>query len=1017
MSMIDCFKGTSLELQFTEAVKGITDPSEQRRIGKELFSKTHEGLHNDLDALRKGINEKNPTALVNTPSYKPLGFSEKEKAIRNEYDDQIKEAKANTEKPAEPSIPTPPPPKNVEVGKSAGDQSGMRISKEGIFEQYGVKFEKTPLGWNERTQKEVGVLADDAERKGISVNDQAESVVNQMFDEASKGKLTVSNHRIVATALHLMNLDEGLDNLNAQTPETQLENDSRGVALNQMELKQQATLKLLDELGSLSGSNLGFFATMFSKNADGGITTYRNIISAANGIDTPETEKELDASKMSDKDKEKIRPYVQKLEKIKAEYEASIKQAKAAAPSPKSVAAKKARSQKVADKLVELAANVRKSDFFEKYNLAKPIKGATAGFTFDIQENLAKALEHIAEGIKKGAELVDLIKEAATKFKGNNDEADFTGLVNHVLKQNQDIDNFRFGRIEVDQDAIEAQRAWQQRRTLGQLRALAEHAKANNERWWKLSNDYRRNFLIGGLKTLARVGESGAIKLIIDPIANITTGNIVSLIPGFEKQRVSVSRAGEGLESLIKFKNDEEAKAFVAKKQIAFKMATEALDKDPINRNLQDARMKAELDYSKAAVYNFIHGNDWIDSMQLAKTGSTDFEEAMGGYAKVDYTLLRGQQKVLYVTGSLARLHGVEKNPSARRAFIESYNGHLENFQKDGVKLSASTRLRAMDMAYEDGFMPGKYQNKTQLSELVNCLKFAVDKPEMNTVEKAWSLFAGAALPVAKVPINIVKAGVDMSTLGIEGVIRYSANMSKNFYDLSKTSKLREAQGLEYNSIWQNLGDAARDIPAKDRAYIHNVLKKGLFGLGMYAFAAWGVNNGSIQYGGEYDDDHKGTARRRYKKPDGTWSEPGDLDYGQWVIFGHKFGKFASSVINHVPEFLPLALYVNTHNVYNYEHQYEGVTGDRATKGKVGSAWEATKSDINELAERLPFGNLLKPADFMMGLASIPLAADITEFFDRDKEWNFVQRKPTNVLEKMEMKAGLRFAVPKKEKE
>ena len=137
---------------------------------------------------------------------------------------------------------------------------------------------------------------------------------------------------------------------------------------------------------------------------------------------------------------------------------------------------------------------------------------------------------------------------------------------------------------------------------------------------------------------------------------------------------------------------------------------------------------------------------NWADSVQIAKTtGSTDFEEAMGGYVKTDPTVLRGQQKALYVISSLARLHGVEKNPSARRSMIESYNNHILNFQKEGVPLSASTRMRAMDMAYEDGFMPGKYQNKTQLSELVNRLKFAADKPNANMVEKAWTMVAGAA--------------------------------------------------------------------------------------------------------------------------------------------------------------------------------------------------------------------------------------------------------------------------------
>ena len=313
---------------------------------------------------------------------------------------------------------------------------------------------------------------------------------------------------------------------------------------------------MLDKLGSLSGTNLGFFATTFSKSADGGISVFQNIISALNGgLKIYDSEGKLDASDMSQKEKDRVRPYVKKIEAIKAEYEASLKKAKTEQKpeSPKSSAARKAKSEKAVEKLLDLAKQVRASDFFDKYNLGKPIKGDTAGFTFDIQENLAKALEHIAAGIKKGEELIDLIKEAASKFKGNNDEADFHGLINHVLKQNQELDNFKFGRIEVGADALAASRAWQQRRTLGQLKALAEQAKANNEPWYKLTNDYRRSFLIGGLKTLARVGESGIAKLLIDPLTNLTAGNIVSRLPGLGKQSVSLGNSAEGFASMIKF--------------------------------------------------------------------------------------------------------------------------------------------------------------------------------------------------------------------------------------------------------------------------------------------------------------------------------------------------------------------------------------------------------------------------------------------------------------------------------
>src|SRR5260221_363780 len=118
-------------------------------------------------------------------------------------------------------------------------------------------------------------------------------------------------------------------------------------------------------------------------------------------------------------------------------------------------------------------------------------------------------------------------------------------------------------------------------------------------------------------------------------------------------------------------------------------------------------------------------------------------------------------------------------------------------------------------------------------------------------------------------------------------------------------------------------------------------------------YAGYAVSNGTIQYGGEYDDAHK--AKRKYKGQDGLWHE---LDYGEWVINGVSMGKFGSSVLNHLPEFLPVAMVVNSHNVYEYEHEYRGVSGNRKLKTSEESFYEAMKSDVNEITERLPYKNL-----------------------------------------------------------
>jgi hypothetical protein len=315
--------------------------------------------------------------------------------------------------------------------------------------------------------------------------------------------------------------------------------------------------------------------------------------------------------------------------------------------------------------------------------------------------------------------------------------------------------------------------------------------------------------------------------------------------------------------------------------------------------------------------------------------------------------------------------------------------------------------MRALNMAYEDGFLPGKYQNKTQLSELTNRIKYLGDEINKNKIEKsgmaqAWSTFMKLALPVAKVPINIVKTGVDLSTLGIEGIFRYQ-------HEMGKQMKLNEEQGKEYGSIYEKLTDAAKDIPEKQKAYIHNLLSKGLFGMALYAYAAYGVSNGTIRYGGSYEENR---TKRKYKGSDGEWHD--DLDYGQWVIAGQKFGKFGSSVLNHLPEFLPIALAVNTHNVYQYEHEYEGASGNRELKSKTKSFFTAVQSDINEVTEKLPFGNVTHPSDVLTGITSIPIAKDISEYFDKDANGNLIERKPDNVLQKMEGNAGLRFMVDKK---
>lgn len=981
MPKIECFDkithpdvAKALKDKFDSLVTDDMPESEQKSIGRKIALDYHEELHGDLNKLKGSMG-------LNAAKYKPEDNSSKEKTIRDKYDDEIRETKA--------SIPEPP---DNEPAPTEEGNDGTRISKAGVFEQYGREFEKTPIGWNDITKSAVADLAERAKNTGTTVEAQAKNEVDAMLHDLQEGKLKVDEKSIAVAVLHLMNQDEHIDNLSNQKPDTELSRGALAVEMLSAQNERDHTLRLIDAMGTKFGRGLGMYAGIFSKEADGGIKATRRILEGITNVSFPQTEAELDANtEMSRSDKEKIRPYVQKLEAIKAEYDAKAKETKAETKERK----------KTTDKIRSLADKVRNSKTLEDWGLGKPIDGKVQGFTLNIKETVADALEFIADGIDKGIEIAQLIKDATDKYRGENSEKDFTGLLNHLMDQNKPLEDTKSIPIDVAQDAKDAAMEFQRRATLGQLNALVQQATDANKKWYMKALDWRRSFIIGGLKTLGRVGLSGISKVTVDPLIRLTTGNIASILPGLGDRAVAPKRTAEGFGGLVKFKDNAAAVAFADQKQNEFLEASKALEKNLGDRSLQEKYMNAEMENAKADIYRYINGNIWTDAKELARTGSTEFEQAMGGYSKIDPTVLRGSDKALYYLSSLARLHGVEKNPSARRALIEGYNNKLAEYQRNGVPLSASTRMRALDMAYGD-FMGGKYQNKTQLSDYVNERKYEGNRPNASTVKKALSTFYQLALPVAKVPINIVKTGVDMSTLGIEGFIKYLGATRKNM-------KLNEADGKEYDNIWQKFGEAAKDIPEKDKAYIHNVMSKGLFGLGLMAYAAWGVKNGTIRYGGSYEDRQD---KRKYKGKDGEWHD--DLDYGQWVINGHKFGKFGSSVLNHLPEFLPIAMVVNTHNVYQYEHTYPGEGGNKTTKTKEGAFWEAMKSDIHEVSEKLPFNNLLEPGQLFAGLATIPITKDIGQYFDKDSEGHQIARKPNGLLQHLAYGVGWNSIVDKK---
>lgn len=988
----------------------------------------------------------------------------------------------------------PPPDTDTAEGRK---REGIGLSQQEVFDRYGIRFKKSPIPWDETARKGLDRLREEAFRKSTSIKSEAKYMVDLMSRESAAGRLSVSPDRVIAVATHLMDVEESIDNLNQMKATTPEERSDLAAQLELAEFERGKTLFVNSKMGTVSGRTLRLYAGIFSRENDGGIKIWRRRMEGMFGVELPETVKELDripAVNMSTETKDKVRPYVRRLEEIKKEYDDAVARFEAdrkqfaaddianreaiirqhqdtidqlnEAHAQASEAEREAASvqiQKLMDQIkehedtiaelkknptVDSAAEARKkaSDqvraFANKIRNSKSLDdlglgkrkggGQTAGFSINIKENLADAMDFIADQIEKieNLDIGKAIADAARRFKGTNNQDEFHGLLKMAWYGNKEIDkSLKKGPVpfNVKADAADEAEEHQRLKTLGQLTQLSRLAEKANEKWYDKGFAVRRAFLIGGLKTMGRVTVSGVSKYLIDPIVKQGPANWFSNLPGLGKEKASLKAMGEGFADIIKFSSDRQALRYVSAKQKMFEKASSALAKsDRIlarfgeennpaayekyeltkHREIVQQYQKAELESAKAGIYKWIHGSQLSDVSDLFKYGSTPFEQAMGGYTMSNIKDLKGVDKFIYVLDAMARLHGIEKNPSARRALIETYNYKLENYQKEGIPLTASTRMRALTMAWGE-YLDGKYQKGNELVDVINRTKFPQPYPgktKVGALRLAAAIYTKAALPVAKVTTNILKLGFDMSTVGLEGVIRYYRAVNTGIRE-------NQAEGKTYHGLWDKLLAGAENIPEEDRLKITKLMGRGLVGLGLMAYAAYGVTHGSIQYGGEYDENHK--AKRKYLDKDGHWQE---LDYGQWVLGGWHAGKFWSGVFNHLPEFMPIAMIVNSHNVYVYEHEYPGKEHRREKKGVIASFNEVFWSDLNEILERTPYPALVHPGKLLESLISLPIAKDVSEYMDQDAQGNLIPRPAENPFEKIELNTGFRKFVPTKPK-
>jgi hypothetical protein len=176
------------------------------------------------------------------------------------------------------------------------------ISKEELEKKYNFTKTFDSRGDQQVADDAMNNLSESAKKNKVSLDEQAENDVALM--KYKKGSVTEQD--IITAAYHLKSLDAQIEAKN-----------NAGEDASYLLAKREAALETLRMLGNNAGRNLRLFSVAYRNVEEGKLEATRaQLKKSLNLPDVPKTIKELDASKMSEVDKAKVRPYVEAIEKL-----------------------------------------------------------------------------------------------------------------------------------------------------------------------------------------------------------------------------------------------------------------------------------------------------------------------------------------------------------------------------------------------------------------------------------------------------------------------------------------------------------------------------------------------------------------------------------------------------------------------------------------------------------------------------------------------------------------------------
>ena len=319
-----------------------------------------------------------------------------------------------------------------EEGKPTKTPEQVQISKKALGENYNFSKDFDVRGGDVVATDVLTEVTNRAEKNGVDVPTQRAIEVGLM----SKNTPEPTEYNIITAGSHLLSIDAKI--IKAQEGGNLAEVESLNEQRNEV-------LSVLRTLGNKAGRNLGLFNLVFQETGRSEVKLTRDYLKKVLKVeDVPETIAELEKSNLTAEQKKIVRPYVEKIEKAKADFEAIEKEVnknisvlndqeinaaleKARAEGKKEgfqegmKAATPEEKQKKSKQLKDLASQIRRSDELDKFlKGAGPLGGAEKAGFVDLgtyKEIVANVLDAVATAIELGENVTEAIKKAVEKFK------------------------------------------------------------------------------------------------------------------------------------------------------------------------------------------------------------------------------------------------------------------------------------------------------------------------------------------------------------------------------------------------------------------------------------------------------------------------------------------------------------------------------------------------------------------------------------------------------------------------